>query len=233
MQKNVDALDGGKGCGIVDVARDHHTVLSLASGEREGKVFIDIAFVEVRDAVGKIERIGCGGQEIVLERYLDLFGMPLDLGFLGRWGTHDKLLVGIFELDVLVEGDDDLLAMKIGGTLSWVGHDHHGRLAVSRSACWRARVGTSARHGPQEGSPYALNRAQWGPQWLSHLVTRPRAPLPHGFRLGQEELRSGAEVGGWGCWWVMGYKRRGALSIRGDVGARIEVKDLSVRGGNL
>ena len=198
MQKNVDALDGGKGCGIVDVARDHHTVLSLASGEREGKVFIDIAFVEVRDAVGKIERIGCGGQEIVLERYLDLFGMPLDLGFLGRWGTHDKLLVGIFELDVLVEGDDDLLAMKIGGTLSWVGHDHHGRLAVSRSACWRARVGTSARHGPQDGSPYGTEQGAVGTpmaQPLGHTTEGSPTPwLSVGAR--------GIEV--WGRGWGLG-----------------------------
>ena len=115
-------------------------MVACRKGER--KVFQRIAFIVVLHSITKVDGIG----RIGLQRVSQFDGQRLciarDGWRLDLWWRDGHFLVGIVELDVLVEAHCDLLPIDARRCFGGLAAHKHGRCLVVESSTWRTDTGT-------------------------------------------------------------------------------------------
>ncbi len=150
---------------IVEVAVQHHDqgAVGLAAeghghsaGELEG---IDIAargksisempeyiaLVIIAEGVAEIEGIGSIGLERVFEVYGHRLQFELHRRLDLRHGKCDQFLARVFQVDILIEGEHDLIALEMQGIQLWLRRQKHGRKGILGTARGRDHIGAAGK----------------------------------------------------------------------------------------
>ena len=145
---------GGAGEGIENLSADGHAVDGGAGGE---DVFIageGVALIVVDNGVFELEKVGGGGLERVFYLHQNAVAFGFIFGFVGQDGGDDDIVVGILDVDVLVEFDKEFSGVEVGSAAGRGGGEGDGRGLVLGSAGREALFGTGDESQKQDREEY-------------------------------------------------------------------------------
>ena len=135
--------------GIQHGSRNLHRINGLARTEGIGVVSHWVALVVVLNGIAEVDGIGGVFLQIVKEVNLDTLSVGPHVGGLNLWRGNHHLIVCIFQFDVFVEQNAQLLLVILNGSVFGKALHHHRRLFVIASAVRvsNARTGNASQCG--------------------------------------------------------------------------------------
>ena len=139
--------------------------------------------MQVLDGRAEIDGIGRVGCQIFFELDNHGFIFQLDVGFLAQRRRNHHVLVGIFEGDVFIESDFNLLSRKVDALIFGHGFNDLRRRGVLRPACGCYRVGAplgeEGRQQQRKAKKQIFQFPNHGAKVVIISFILPRLLLPH------------------------------------------------------
>ena len=114
VKSHHDTLDGFEVAGVEHVSCHFEGIDLLACREAVGIVAHRVTLVVVCDGVAEVDGVGRVLLQGVLQFHDDSLTSSFDFRHLELWWRDDNLIGGIFQFDIFIEEDGDLLRMHVG-----------------------------------------------------------------------------------------------------------------------
>ena len=142
MESDEDALDGFQVPGFEHIARNFKCIDSVPRRERVGIVSQWITLVIVGDSIREVDGVSGIGFQRVLQFYKDAFTARLDFRLFQLGRGDDDIIIGVINLDKLIEKNLDLIGIYIDSLVFRLSPDDFRRCLIKPATVGISHLGT-------------------------------------------------------------------------------------------